>query len=399
MKPRSPLLPIFLIVLIDIFGFTMVLPLLGLYAEKFGASPFVAALIVSSYAICSLLSSPILGRLSDKYGRRPLLLLSQVGTCIGFVVLGVAESLWMVFLGRILDGLTAGNLTLAQAYVSDHSSPETRTKSFGIIGIAFGIGFMFGPALSGELARYGHHVPFLVAAGMSATSILCTYVFLQQGRPPQDADSSLGRRPGAFELQVYLEYFRRPELGRVLLQFFLFSFAFSCFTSNFALFASRRFTTAEGVPWGAYEVGRVFAYSGLLGIVLQGGLLGRLVKRYGERKLIVAAFLAAAAGYLVLGLASGLAVLLVSATILAFGNGVLRPALTARITQIVGRQEQGTAIGISQSLSSISLIVAPAVGGLLVSWHELFAWAAVSAAVSAVGLSMALRSREAAPGP
>lgn len=399
---RSPLLPIFLIVLIDVFGFTMVMPLLGFYAERFGASPLLATLIVSTYAVCSLISSPILGRLSDRFGRRPLLLVSQLGTCVGFLVLGFADSLWMVFLGRILDGVTAGNLTLAQAYVSDHSPPDKRTKAFGIIGIAFGIGFLFGPFVSGELANFGHHVPFLVAACMSATSVLCTYTFLARGAPPQPTGPHgplpAGRRPGAFEISTYISFFRRPQLGRVLVQFFLFSFAFSCFTSNFALFAERRFTTSGGKPWGPDEVGRLFAYSGLLGIVLQGGLLGRIVKRHGERKLIVVAFAACVAGYAVLGQAGDLTLLLVAATILAFGNGVLRPAVTARITQVVGRDEQGTAIGISQSLGSIALILAPPTGGFLINHHQLVAWAMVAAGVSALGFAAALGERRPPPG-
>lgn len=395
MKRRSPLLPIFLIVLVDVFGFAMVMPLLGFYAEEFGASPFTATSIVSTYAVCSLISSPILGRLSDRYGRRPLLLLSQAGTCLGFLVLGYAGSLWMVFVGRILDGVTAGNLTLAQAYVSDHSAPEQRTKAFGLIGIAFGIGFLFGPFISGELARFGHHVPFLVAAGLSLLSIFCTYTFLERTPPPQDAtgDGPGGRRPSTFDWKIYADYFRRPELGKILAQFFLFSFAFSCFTGNFALFSERRFVTAAGEPWGAGEVGKLFAYSGLLGIILQGGILGRLVKRYGEVKLVIAGFLACAAGYAVLGNARDLTVLLIAATILSFGNGVLRPALTARITQVVGKNEQGTAIGISQSLGSVALILAPPTGGYLITHRWLLAWALVAAGVSALGLFAALASR------
>jgi MFS transporter, DHA1 family, tetracycline resistance protein len=401
MKPRSPLLPIFLIVLIDIFGFTMVMPLLAFYAERFGASALTATLIVSTYAACSLISSPILGRLSDRYGRRKLLLVSQAGTFVGFLVLGYADALWMVFLGRILDGVTAGNLTLAQAYVSDNSPPEQRTKAFGIIGIAFGIGFMFGPFVAGELANYGHHVPFLVAAGLSALSILCTYLFLDKGLRPGAAATPAGevgpggRRPSVFDWRVYVEYFSRPVLRGVLLQFFLFSFAFGCFTSNFALFAERRFVTADGRPWGADEVGRVFAYSGLLGILLQGGLLGRLVKRFGELKLIPVAFAASIVGNLVMGLSTTLSMLLAAATIMAFGSGVLRPAITARITQVVGRQEQGTVIGISQSLGSVALILAPPAGGLLIRGHQLLGWAVLISAVSALGLVVALAGRRA----
>jgi multidrug resistance protein len=310
-KQRSALLPIFLIVLIDVMGFTIVIPLLALYAQKFGATPLIATTLVSVYAVCSLISTPIIGRLSDQYGRKPLLMISQAGTCAGFVMLGYASSLWMVFVGRILDGFTAGNLSIAQAYISDHTAPENRAKAFGVIGIAFGIGFMFGPALGGWLGdAYGMHMPFVVAASLSLASILATYALLPAEppklAPPADGDVGPGgRRPGAFDLGTYAEYFRRPGLLPLYAQFFLFSFAFSCFFSGFALFAERRFTTADGQPWGAEEVGYLFAYSGLLGILLQGGLLGRLVKRYGELKLTIAGFASGAIAYLAIGLAEG----------------------------------------------------------------------------------------------
>src|SRR5580704_8845963 len=184
-RQRSPLLPIFLIVFVDVLGFTIVIPLLSLYAEKFGASKLVATTIVSVYAVCSLISTPVIGNLSDRYGRRPLLLISQAGTCAGFIILGISNALWMVFLGRIIDGVTAGNLALAQAYISDHTKPEDRAKSFGVIGIAFGLGFMVGPALGGVLGVINPHYPFLLAASLSALSMVCTYMLLGNERPPQ----------------------------------------------------------------------------------------------------------------------------------------------------------------------------------------------------------------------
>lgn len=393
MKQRSALLPIFLIVLVDILGFTIVIPLLGLYAEKFGATPLVATSLVSVYAVCSLISTPLIGRLSDQYGRKPLLMISQAGTCAGFVMLGISNALWMVFVGRILDGFTAGNLSIAQAYISDHTAPEDRAKAFGVIGIAFGIGFMFGPALGGWLGEvYGMHMPFVVAAGLSLSSIACTYALLPAEPPPRrDApgagdDGPGGRRPSVFDVQTYLEYFRRPGLLPLYGQFFLFSFAFSCFFSGFALYAERKFTTADGRPWGAAEVGYLFAYSGLLGIILQGGLLGRLVKRFGELRLTIAGFLAAAIAYATIGFADGLVALVVGATIAAFGNGVLRPVITSRLTQAVGRHEQGVAIGISGSLSSIAMALAPPTGGAMLDEHWLLAWAMVPATVVALGL-------------
>ena len=387
-KPRSPLLPIFLIVLVDVLGFTIVIPLLGLYAEKFGATPLVATTIVSCYAVCSLISTPVIGRLSDQYGRKRLLLLSQAGTCLGFVMLGFSNALWMVFLGRILDGITAGNLSIAQAYISDNTLPENRSKAFGVIGIAFGIGFMFGPALGGWLGSYGMHLPFLVAACLSLCSMAATYFLLVEApvQPSLPAATAApgGRRPGAFDFATYREYFRRPQLASLYVQFFLFTFAFSCFTSGFALFAEARFA------WTAKETGWMFAFAGFLGIILQGGLLGRLVKRFGEVKLVVAGFIAAAIAYTLLGFAETLAMLVVSAIVNSFGNGVLRPVLTSRITQVVGRHEQGIAIGISGSLSSVAMTMAPPSGGAMIDHKWLLAWALIPATVSLIGLVAAL---------
>lgn len=396
----------FLIVLVDVLGFTIVIPLLALYAERFGATPLVATLIVTSYAACALIATPILGRLSDQYGRRRLLLISQAGTCAGFLVLGFSSALWMVFLGRVLDGLTAGNLSLAQAYISDHTKPESRAKAFGVIGIAFGIGFMFGPALGGWLGDYAMHLPFLVAAGLSALSILCTYVLLprHETRLASDEDGPAGpggKRPGAFDVAVYAEYFRRPELRAMYLQFFLFSFAFSVFTSGFALFAERSFVTTEWsatlgrdvqVPWTAREVGLLFAFSGLLGIIWQGGLIGRMVKRWGEVRLTLAGFVASMLAYALLGYVppDRLLPLGVVTLVSSFGHGVLRPVLTSRITRAVGRHEQGVAIGISGSLSSLAMILAPPTGGLMLDHHWLLAWALIPAGVSALGLAFAL---------
>lgn len=400
---RSPLLPIFLVVLVDVLGFTIVYPLLPFYSEHFGATPLIATTLVSVYALCSLISTPMIGRLSDQFGRRRLLLLSQAGTCAGFIVLGRSDALWMVFLGRILDGLTAGNLSTAQAYISDHTQPQNRAKAFGMIGIAFGIGFSFGPAMAGWLSKYGLHVPFLVAACLSVGSMICTYTLLEPDAPKaQRAEAAPasaapagpgGKRPGLFDLETYLEYFKRPGLGSLYLQFFLFSFAFSSFMSGFALFAERRFTTADGLPWTARQVSFVLAYTGFLGIILQGGLMGRLVKRLGEVRLALAGFVAAVIAYIVLGFAETLAILLVVSTISAFGNGVLRPVITSQLTQQVGRHEQGVVLGISGSLSSLAMTIAPPIGGSLLDQHWLVAWTFVPATAAAFGLIVALINR------
>jgi MFS family permease len=202
-----------------------------------------------------------------------------------------------------------------------------------------------------------------------------------------------GKRPGLFDLATYLDYFRRPGLGSLYLQFFLFSFAFSAFMSGFALFAERRFTTSDGQPWTAREVGLLFTYTGFLGIILQGGILGRLVKRFGEARLALAGFVAAVTAYIVLGFTGTVALLVVVSTLSAFGNGVLRPVITSLLTQRVGRHEQGIAIGISGSLSSLAMTLAPPTGGSLIDRHWLVAWTLVPATAAALGLITALVSR------
>ena len=385
MRTRSPLLPMFLIVLVDILGFTIVIPLLPFYALHFGASPLVATLLVSIYAVCSLISTPIIGKLSDQYGRKPLLMYSQAGTCAGFLVLAFSSSLWMVFIGRILPGISAGNLSIAQAYISDHTAPENRTKAFGVIGVAFGIGFMLGPALGGWLGKIALHLPFIVAASLSALAMLCTYLLLPKEEPPAEVAPETGpggRRPSAFDWRTYAEYFGRPALRALYIQFFLFSFAFSCFFSGFALFAH---LTPE-LQWGPDEVGYLFAYAGFLGILLQGGLLGRLVKKYGEFKLSIFAFITSVIAYGLVGFATTVTMLVIASTVNAFGQGILRPVLTARLTQAVARHEQGVVLGISGSLGSVAMFLAPPTGGVLLDHAWLVAWALVPTGVSLIGL-------------
>jgi MFS family permease len=320
---------------------------------------------------------------------------SQAGTCAGFLVLAFSGSLWMVFVGRILPGLSAGNLSIAQAYISDHTKPENRAKAFGVIGVAFGFGFLFGPALGGFLGDYVLDAPFhceisfLVAAALSALSIFCTYVLLPKHEKPTNTGEMVGpggRRPSAFDWRIYAEFFGRPALRGLYVQFFMFSFAFSLFFSGFALFAEHN----DHLRWTHREVGWLFAYSGFLGIILQGGLLGRLVKKFGELKLTVFAFVFAATAYAVIAFATSWQWLVVGATISTFGHGVLRPVLTSRITQAVGRHEQGVAIGISGSLGSVAMALAPPTGGLMLNSHEVVIWGLIPAGISFIGLVVTL---------
>ena len=388
---RSPLFSIFLIVLIDILGFTIILPLLPFYAEQLGATPFVVGWLLSSYGVCQLIAGPVLGQISDRIGRKPVLLLSQVGTFIGFMILAFSTSLVPVFISRIIDGLTAGNISVAQAYISDVTEPEKRAKSFGLIGIAFGFGFLVGPALAGLLSHFGHQYPIFAAAGLSAASIITTYVLLpsakeEASRALQDVPPSTAvPKTHRFDWRNSIHLLEEPALSSLLWQFLAFICAFSAFFSGFALFAERRYTY-HAVAFGTKEVGYIFAYVGLLGMIIQGGLIGRLVKRFGESRLVLAGFVFMGIGFAYLGWTFDLPNLLAAVSIAFFGMSILRPSLTSLITQKAGRHRQGIALGLTQSFMSFSQVLMPFICGLLIQHQLLTWWALVGVLTSGCGL-------------
>ena len=361
---------------------TIIMPILPFYAEHLGASPAVVGLLVSAYAICQLIGGPLLGRLSDRTGRKPLLLVSQVGTLIGFLILAFAGSLPVIFLSRIIDGLTAGNISLAQAYIADVTKPEERTKSFAVIGIAFGIGFLLGPLLSGFLSQYGYQYPVFAAMALSATSIVATAVLLPGTKPAVQPDAS--RKLSVLDWGSYAGYFRSPVLGPLLWMFFAFISSFMMFMSSFALFAERRFQW-NGHAFGPKEVGYFYAYMGLLGILLQGGLIGRLVKLFGDRKLVRIGFFVSLAGMAGLGFTYSIPGLIVVGTLVALA-GVIRPALTTLITVAAGRGEMGSVMGLMQSLQSVAAIVTPFVSGILIENGLLTPWALIAGGFCVIGL-------------
>jgi MFS family permease len=393
-------------VVVDVLALTIMLPLLPFYAEHFGASPTVVGLLVGTYAFCQLLAGPVLGQISDRVGRKPVLAVSQVGTLAGLLLLAWAPNLALVFVARVLDGLTAGNLSTAQAYIADTTQPKERARAFALIGIAFGIGFLVGPGASGYLTHhFGFRVPILGAAALSFTSILGTTFLLPGGKPevsPATAAADAPPAPGGRRLRVldwgtYVGYFKRPRLGALLFEFFLFTLAFSMFTSGAALFAERRYSIG-GLPFGPKEVGYVFMYSGFIGILVQGSLRqGALVRAVREPQLVLVGFLAAALGYALLGASHGVASLGIAVTIASFGTGVIRPVLTSLITQQVERSEQGVVLGLNQSLMSVSQIVGPVVGGALIDRQWLTPWALLAGAVMLAGAASSARAARERP--
>ncbi len=382
---RSPLLPIFLTVFVDVLGLTLVLPLLPFYALHFGASHLVVGCLAATYAVCQLVSGPILGRISDEVGRKPTLLASQLGTFIGFIVLGQANALWMLFASRIIDGSTAGNLSIAQAYISDSTKPEERTKAFGFIGIAFGTGFLIGPAISGILAKkYGFAAPAYGAAALSALSILLTATMLPNQRPT--ANGTAPRRSLQFG-----RFFAQKLPRRRLLEFFAFTASFSTLIGGLALYLHARF------DFDVERTGYVYALSGLIGALIQGGLIGRLVRALGEARLSLVGFVAMALGYVFLGAAFTVPVLILLVAVAAFGSAVTRPALTTLLTKSVGPTEQGAVLGVSQSLSGLSQIFGPVIAASLIGAGRLTAYGLVAGGCAIVGAFLVSRSEPSAP--
>lgn len=382
------LIPIFLIVAADIMGFTMIFPLLPFYAEHFGATPLVVGLLTAVFALCQFLAGPTLGRLSDRFGRKPVLMVSQIGTFIGFLILAKANVLWLVFLARIIDGITAGNLTVAQAYISDVTEPKDRTRYFGVIGIAFGLGFFIGPAVTGYLSRYGVQYPAYAAAGFSAISILSTWFMLPRTDTHYNAGQSQQRGSllaRLFDYHLLINCFKQPKLRNALLQFTFFNLSFSFYVSGFAMFAERQLVWGDK-PFGPTEVGYVFSYLGFIGIFIQGYLLGKMVKAWGDEKVARIGFVTQGIGYSFLGFTSKLFSYLPIATLGSFGSGLTRPATTSLISQHANPGEQGMVIGLSQSLASVSAIVAPLIAGTLIELGYLKVWSFSAGGLALLGL-------------
>jgi len=361
---RSPLVVIFTTVFIDLVGFGIVIPVLPFYAEgtRFNATPRTVGLLFASYSIMQLIFSPILGRLSDKHGRRPVLLVSIIGTGIGFLILGFATTLWMLFVGRILDGITGGNISTAQAYIADITTKEERAKGMGLLGAAFGLGFIFGPAIGGILSQWGVAVPFLFAAGLCFANATLLYFTLPETVTADHPARTLAA--GGRGLSQLIESLSQPRLGFVLIIYFMFIVAFSIMTTTFSLYTMFRF------GYDAKHNGYLFAYVGIIAVIIQGGLIGRLVKRFGELPLVIVGALFFAGSLFAVPFVGpnvgGLLGLLIGGGIFSAGNSLATPSLTSLASKSVGPGEQGSVLGVTQSVASLARAVGPALAAFLI---------------------------------
>jgi MFS family permease len=351
----GPRVVLFLTVFIHLLGFGLLLPLLPYFAETYGATGVAVGLLNTSYSFMQFLFSPLWGRLSDRIGRRPVILGSLVATAAAYVVFGLATSLPVLFVSRIAAGIAGGVIPTAQAYIADTTTPAERTKGMGLIGAAFGLGFIFGPALGGILSRYGYSIPAFAAAGLALLAALFALVLLPESLTPEKRAAAAARRLGLF---AALSTLRRPALRPVFALFFLGTICFSALEGTFALFGEHMYRI------GPQEVGYLFAFVGSLSALMQAGLVGWLARRFGERALVLAGFLLMGLGMVFAGTGPVFGLMLTAMGAVSVGNGLASPSLAGLASVSSSAEEQGAILGTYQSLGSLARSAGPFLGGL-----------------------------------
>jgi len=382
---NKPLFSIILVVFIDLLGFSLIIPLLPYYAQTFNASDTTVGLLLASYAAAQLIGAPLLGRASDRFGRRPILLISIFGTFLGFLLFGFATSLAMLFASRILQGLTGGNLSVAQAYITDVTDAKSRNRGLGLIGAAFGLGFIIGPALGGLLSNISYSVPAFVAAALSFINLLLVAFWLPESLTPEQRTQPSQRKPG-FSFNALFQALRHPLTGPLLITRFLYSLAFVILQSIFSLFVLRRFNMS------IVTTGFVLAYVGIVSVVTQAWLVGKLSQRFKDTLLIEGGLLVLALGLLVWGFAPNIPILILSLTPVALAGGLLNTVLPSALTKTVAVQEIGGILGLSTSIESSTRVIAPLLGGFLLEKISYWAPGAFGALLLFITFAYVLRT-------
>lgn len=358
----TPLGMIVVIVLVDVLGFSIVMPLLGPFAEHYGFEEWRIGVLFAAYPVCQLVAGPILGRLSDRYGRRPLLVYSQAGTALSFVILGLSHDFWVMLAARMLDGASGGNILVAQAYVADVTPPEGRSRGLGLIGMAFGLGFVLGPLLGGLLLSLPLaddlrlRLPFLVAAGFSTAAWILVLAKLPESRdratPPREQARVLTWRG-------IMDTAKLPGVGRLISIGFLAVLAFAAFEGTFALYLNRR------MGWNERTAAFAFSGIGVTSAIVQGGLIRRLAARFGEPRLILAGLATAALGFAGLAAAWNAPVLIAAMGLLAIGQGLVGPSVGGLLSRTTPSDEQGAVFGVYSSAQTLARLISYSVANVM----------------------------------
>ncbi|OQY68205.1 hypothetical protein B6D29_01090 [Microgenomates bacterium UTCPR1] len=354
MKNNKSLITIFLIVFIDLLGFGIILPLLPYIAERYQATPLTIGILSAAYSLFQLISSPILGRLSDRFGRKKLLIISQIGSTLGYLLLGLAGSLPLLFLSRIIDGITGGNISIAQAYIADVTTKENRAQGMGLIGAAFGLGFIFGPAIGGALSKISYSAPAYFATAISLLTVVTTVFLLKETVNEKKAITSKRTKISFSELKKILSTY---PIGLLIFIFFFLNTAFSIMQGNFALWTQKTFNFDPG------QNGWFFTYIGILAVTIQMQVLPRVVKKYHETKILTASLIFMFLGLILIPLSRHPDFLYVALFFLPLGNGLANPTVQAMASENVPKEEYGGTLGILQSAGSFGRILGPIIGG------------------------------------
>lgn len=381
---------LFITVLLDLVGFGIVLPLLPFYAERFGGRGIEVGLLIMVYSLIQLFMAPTWGRLSDRYGRRPILIIGLVGSALSYVVFAYAQSLTVLFVSRIMAGIGGSTIPVAEAYVADVTAPEGRAGNMGLIGAAFGLGFVIGPALGGISSTWSVEAPGLIAAGLCALNAVLAFILLPESRDPKTAAAPAARHSA---LSYVVRLARDPRSLNVLAVYFFFSVAWSVLQPTFSLFGAERFGFDER------SVGYLFAFLGLISAVMQGALVRRLVPRVGESRLIRLAGLPFVLGMLTIAMSDSLPMLLCGLTLLAIGYGGVVPAALGLLSRLVSDDVQGGAMGVGQSVGSLARVTGPFLAGVAFDMLGLSAPYLIGAVVAAGAALLALGLRQPARAP
>jgi MFS transporter, DHA1 family, tetracycline resistance protein len=349
----SPLIIIFLTVFIDLLGFGIIIPLLPFYAESYGANAFTVGMLSTVYSLMQFVFAPIWGRSSDRIGRRPIILIGLLGSCISYLSLALASSLALIFAARVVGGIAGANIPTAQAYIADITTAENRARGMGMVGAAFGLGFIFGPAIGGVLTHLGPSAPMWASSALCFGNFVAAWFLLPESRPTSEARRALGR------MDMLRRSLTKPNLLLLLVLYFIVSMSFSSFEATFALFTERRF------GFTAANIGYLFAFVGCVLALVQGLLVGHAVRVVGERRLIPMAVAVIAIGLGLVPLSHSIPLLLVALAALALGMGFNSPAMSSMVSRLTDPDDQGGVLGLAQSLASLGRIAGPAWGGLL----------------------------------
>lgn len=353
----SPTFVIFMTIFIDLTGFGMIIPLLPFYALTFQAEASGIGILVASFSIMQFIFAPLLGRSSDNFGRRPILLLSILISCLSFILFSYANSFLMLLFSRIIAGM-ATETAVAQAYIADITGEDERARGIGRIGAAFGAGIIVGPAIGGFLSVYGFWAPGLAATALTLVNYFFVLFFLPESVVHKNPRTQTPDSDGGY-LSKWGEAFRKPIIGSVLIIFFIIVLAFSTIPVTLPLLGIKYFNLK------AVEMSYIFMYIGVIQIILQGFLIGRLTDKVGEERLIVYGSLLMTAGMFVIPLVSEFMVFLASMTVISLGIGIMHTAIPSFISKRTSEREQGTMLGITQSTASIARVPGPLIGGFV----------------------------------